>query len=241
MPSAVTVASTPARGGSGPHKARIRGSSCGPGDQPVLAAQLLAVIAEHQAALVDQAEAGHSRRGWPRAGRVIVLAAVDARRRSTPLPRCRRAGSRSSWCRRAPACCARRWCAAPGPARRTRSVGSGPAPPQLTTSRCAPSTARTPGSRRSPARSCAAAAAARRRARRSCRAPTAADSPSRAPGAAAGRAGRSLRPARSGARLARIAALPARQRAVAHGDAMKRGERGRRGARAVGQVCLAAK
>ena len=69
---------------------------------------------------------------------------------------------------------------------------------------------------------------------------TAADSPSRAPGAAAGRAApQPSISAASAARRRRVAALPARQRAVAHGHAMKRGERGRGGAfERVGQRLL---
>ena len=45
--------------------------------------------------------------------RVIVLAAVDGRPPRRPCRASRRRGSRSNWCRRAPACCARRWCAGP--------------------------------------------------------------------------------------------------------------------------------
>ena len=157
----------PGRDGSGSRRAQPRGSSRRPfGDQLVLAAHFLAVVAEHQAALVDQAEAADIAvvAGLEPAA-VIVLAAVDGRRRSTPLPsvpsariavelvspsdqrRMRGGGAQ----RLRPVRAAARSAAAPGP-------------PQLTTSRCAPSR-HFERQRRGAAASqpSAAAAAARRR------------------------------------------------------------------------------
>ena len=188
------------------------------GDQLVGAAQLLAVIAEHQAALVDQAEAADvAVVAGLEAARVIVLGAVDGDVLDALAERAvgqdaGRIGVGKD--QRA----VRRGRAQPSTSSSGSSVGSGPGPPQLTTSRCAPSDI---SNARVEAEPRAAIFCGRRRRgvededRAERRQPLIAPAARLAQRAGAKAAAFDQRGEPRG--IAGIAALPARQRAVAHG------------------------